>query len=98
MPHTRLGLPPVGEDLQAAIQEAQTFELTLMNAPVPQSPLSTHEIDKLLAEAEQYGIDLSLLIHNLQLSPTERLEKLQGAVELILELRQSMHHAQHKAP
>ncbi len=90
------GIAQTDEDLEAAIKEAQAFELTLMKAPVPRPPLGTNEIDQLLAEAEQYGIDLSLLIHNLQLSPTERLEKLQGAVELILELRQSMHQTQHE--
>ncbi len=50
-----------------AIREAQAFERTLKEAPVPQPPLSLSEIDQLLAEARQYGIDLSLLVRNLQL-------------------------------
>ncbi|MFB3132852.1 MAG: hypothetical protein ACE10K_10070 [Rhodothermales bacterium] len=92
MPQTRSISPKETEALETAIREAQAFEITLKEAPVPQPPLNLSEIDQLLAEAREYGIDLSLLVRNLQLSPTERLEKLQGAAEFIRELRASMHH------
>ena len=91
-------LTRTNEDLEAAIRKAQAFEQRLKEAPLPQSPLSLNEIDQLLAEAEHYGLDLSLLVHNLQLSPTERLEKLQGAANFILELHASMRHDQHEEP
>ena len=84
------------ESLKIAIREAQAFELRLKEAPIPRSPLSPGEVDQLLAEAEAYGIDLSLLVHNLHLSPTERLEKLQGAADFILALHASMRQDQHK--
>ena len=96
MPQTRSISPKETEALETAIREAQAFEMTLKEAPVPQPPLSLSEIDQLLAEAREYGIDLSLLVRNLQLSPTERLEKLQGAAEFILELQTSMRHDQHE--
>ena len=96
MPQTRSISPKETEALETAIREAQAFERTLKEAPVPQPPLSLSEIDQLLAEAREYGIDLSLLVRNLQLSPTERLEKLQGAAEFILELRASMRQNQHE--
>ena len=96
MPQTRSISPKRTEALETAIREAQAFEMSLKEAPVPESPLSLSEIDQLLAEAREYGIDLSLLVRNLQLSPTERLEKLQGAAEFILELHASMRHDQHK--
>ena len=96
MPQTRSISPKRTEALETAIREAQAFERTLKDAPVPQPPLSLSEIDQLLAEAREYGIDLSLLVRNLHLSPTERLEKLQGAAEFILELHTSMRHDQHE--
>ncbi len=39
------------------------------------------------AEAIEAGVDVSLLVENLQLSPTERLEQLQRMTELYEELR-----------
>ena len=96
MPQTQSISPKETEALETAIREAQAFERTLKEAPVPQPPLSASEIDQLLAEATQYGIDLSLLVRNLQLSPTERLEKLQKTAEFILELRASMRQDQHE--
>ena len=96
MPQTRSISPKRTEALETAIREAQAFEMSLKEAPVPEPPLSASEIDQLLAEAREYGIDLSLLVRNLQLSPTERLEKLQGAAEFILELRASMRQNQHE--
>ena len=53
-------------------------------------PLHPDEVDRLLAEAEHYGVDLSLLERNLRLSPTERLENLQSAAELVQDLRAAM--------
>ncbi len=41
------------------------------------SKLSSHDL-AVLREAEEYGIDLSILEENLRLSPTERLEKLRA--------------------
>ena len=43
---------------------------------------------ELLAWAEQEGIDLSMLYERLQLTPTERLQRHQMALELIEVLRQ----------
>ena len=41
-----------------------------------------------IAEARDYGIDLTLLIENLRLGPEERLQKLQEAMISLQELRQ----------
>ncbi|HEV2348699.1 MAG TPA: hypothetical protein VG028_02525 [Terriglobia bacterium] len=43
-----------------------------------------------LAAAKEYGIDLSLLVRTLNLTPTERLQELAGAQQFHEELRQSM--------
>ena len=61
-------------------------------AEVTSSPaLSAKEADdRLLAEAERYGVDLTLLERNLCLSPTERLENLQSAAEFVQDLRAAM--------
>jgi hypothetical protein len=40
-----------------------------------------------LAEAKEYGIDLTLLVRRLELSPTERLEELESAQHFIEQLR-----------
>ena len=47
-----------------------------------------------LTDAEAFGVDLSLLETNLRLSPTERLKKLQGAVEAVEDLRAAVRAAQ----
>lgn len=39
------------------------------------------------AAAKEFGIDLSLLIENLKLTPTQRLQALQGAMRGIEQLR-----------
>lgn len=44
----------------------------------------------MLRRAAAYGIDLSLLAANLALSPTERIEKLTGWVEVATELRRAV--------
>lgn len=77
------------EALEAAIQAALAFERSLLEAPIPSSPLSRQQARRLLEEAERYGVDLSLLERNLRLSPTERLEKLQGAAELVAEVQRA---------
>jgi hypothetical protein len=46
-----------------------------------------------LAAAKEFGIDLTLLVESLRLTPTERLEKLDAAREFFLELRRAMHRA-----
>ena len=77
------------EELEEAIREALAFERALLAAPVPPPPLSREQARQLLDEAERYGVDLSLLERNLRLSPSERLEKLQGAAELVAEVQRA---------
>lgn len=43
-------------------------------------------------EAREYGIDISLLIANLRLTPTERIQKLQDWLDLYYELRKNNPH------
>jgi hypothetical protein len=52
--------------------------IELINNPPPGSKM---------AGAKQYGIDLTLLIRRLELSPTERLEELESAQHFIERLR-----------
>ncbi len=49
-----------------------------------------------LAEAKEYGIDLTLLLENLKLTPTERLQNLMEAQLFVLELRRAKQQAQSK--
>jgi hypothetical protein len=49
---------------------------------------SLHTSTELLAWAEQEGIDLSMLYERLQLTPTERLQRHQIALELVEALHQ----------
>jgi hypothetical protein len=42
-----------------------------------------------LRRAEEFGVDLSLLRELLALTPTERLERHQRALELVLEVREA---------
>lgn len=42
-----------------------------------------------IAAARDYGIDLSLLIENLRLSPEQRIEKLQQAMKGFADLQQN---------
>ena len=42
-----------------------------------------------IAEARDYGIDLTLIVENLRLTPDQRLEKLQEAMNGFDELRRS---------
>jgi hypothetical protein len=51
---------------------------------MPSPPTSA----ELLAWAEQEGVDLSMLYERLQLTPTERLQRHQMALELVEALRQ----------
>ena len=55
--------------------------IELINNPPPGSKL---------AAATEYGVDLTLLVRRLELSPTERLEELQSAQEFIRQLREAM--------
>ena len=60
----------------------------------PESAARSDEADgRILAEAERYGIDLTLLERNLRLSPTERLANLESAAELVQDLRTAMRQA-----
>jgi hypothetical protein len=54
--------------------------LELINNPPPGSKL---------AAAKAFGIDLTLLIRRLELTPTERLEELESAQQFIQELRKA---------
>jgi len=56
---------------------SQTAEDQLLN-PRPGSKI---------AEARDFGIDLTLLVENLRLSPEKRLERLQQAINSFEELR-----------
>ncbi len=49
-----------------------------------------------LAEAREFGIDLTLLLSNLRLTPTERLQRLMAAQLMVLELRRGMRRAKSK--
>ena len=40
-----------------------------------------------IAEAVQYGLDLTLVVGNLRLTPQQRLENLQGAMDSVEKLR-----------
>jgi hypothetical protein len=51
---------------------------------------SLHASAEFLAWAEQEGIDLSMLYERLQLTPTERLQHHQMALELV----EALHHVQ----
>jgi hypothetical protein len=42
-----------------------------------------------LQHAVEFGIDLTLLIENLSLTPTERIRKLQAAIEVFEEFRKA---------
>lgn len=46
-----------------------------------------------LASAKEFGIDLTLLVESLRLTPTERLEKLDAARSFFLELRRATQRA-----
>jgi hypothetical protein len=55
--------------------------IRVLNNPPPGSKL---------AAAKEYGIDLTLLVRTLEMSPTERLQELSAAQEFFGELRRSM--------
>ena len=42
-----------------------------------------------IKQAEEYGVDISLLIENLRRSPTERLRRHQAMLEFVAELRRA---------
>ncbi len=42
-----------------------------------------------LAEAKKYGVDLTLLVENLSLTPTERAKKLSRGAKALQELRRA---------
>jgi hypothetical protein len=50
-----------------------------------------------LAEAKEYGIDLTLLVQNLKLTPTQRARKLEESSRSLKELRAAgeLHRASH---
>ena len=56
--------------------------------------MKTTSAGEILAQAEHYGIDLSLLRERLRWTPTERLERHQAA----LALAQALRHAKRKPP
>lgn len=49
-------------------------------------------------EQDGNGIDLSLLRRNLKLTPTERLQRHQGAVRMVLEIGRARRRASFSAP
>jgi len=64
--------------------EERDWLVRLINHPPPGSKL---------AAAKEYGIDLTLLLGTLELTPTERLEQLQGAQSFCEELRRAMRNS-----
>jgi hypothetical protein len=50
-----------------------------------------------IAEARDYGIDLTQLVENLRLTPAERIKKNDAAVNSILKFREAMRRAKSKA-
>jgi hypothetical protein len=56
-----------------------------------------HASAEFLAWAEQEGLDLSMLYERLQLTPTERLQRHQMALELVEAMRQ-VHRGRGHAP
>ena len=46
-----------------------------------------------IAEARDYGVDLTQLVENLRLSPAERIKKNDAAVNSMLKFREAMRHA-----
>ena len=55
--------------------------------PTPEEKLLNPRPGSKIAEARDFGIDLALLVENLRLTPEDRLEKLQRAVNGLAELR-----------
>lgn len=49
-----------------------------------------------IAEAVRYGLDLTLVVENLRLTPQQRLENLQGAMDSVEKLRLAMEAAKAK--
>ncbi|MBS4028903.1 MAG: hypothetical protein KGZ58_09715 [Ignavibacteriales bacterium] len=49
--------------------------------------METDEKKSAIQRAIEYGIDITLIESNMRLTPTQRLEKLQGMMELIEEMK-----------
>ncbi len=64
--------------MSAMTPEQQKLAYELITNPVPGSKL---------AEAKEYGIDLTLLVENLKLTPTERARKANAGAESLRALR-----------
>jgi hypothetical protein len=63
--------------------------IELINNPPPGSKL---------AAAREYGIDLTLFLHSLELSPGERLQELDAAQPFLEELRRAAESPAHGSP
>jgi hypothetical protein len=66
--------------VSAMTHEQQKLAYELITNPPPGSKL---------AEAKEYGIDLTLLVENLKLSVTERLRKLEAGARFLEKVRPS---------
>jgi hypothetical protein len=58
-------------------------------APLPDHLQKMVDDSPDLQHAVEFGIDLTLLIENLSLTPTERIRKLQAAIEVFEEFRKA---------
>lgn len=67
-------------------REERNRIIRLISSPPPGSKI---------AAAEEFGIDLSLLVRTLELTPTERLEQVAAAQSFFQELRNAMKTATH---
>jgi hypothetical protein len=72
----------------ASVTKAQRDELIrLITSPPPGSKI---------AAAKDFGIDLTLLVRMLELTPTERLQKLASAQEFLQQLREAKKTSAHE--
>jgi hypothetical protein len=46
-----------------------------------------------IAAAKEYGVDLTLTLRNLTLTPTERVQQMESALRFAEDLREAMHQA-----
>ena len=58
---------------------------------------TTAEARDVFAEAEREGVDLTLLVENLRLTPEERIKRNEGTLSFILDLREAADAKRRKA-
>ncbi len=77
---------------------SQESQIDSASVPGSAEPLSPEETAERLRELAAWGVDLSLTHANLERTPTERIERLEAALELVRELRKGYvaRHGAHK--